>query len=543
MTDIGSGRSHKVRIPYSYSEKKQKSFSFPLPDLSELPGKHRILLEFESIAGDIEIKIDNRRVALFRSSSFEKQQIDITAAVTANGKHFVEVITAPPDSKDAFISQGFRWGNFKYGILGNTFLRLEPYIVTETVKIETSVRDEMIRVIGWVHNYTGSSCDLKWSPRVVLDGDCKLVLPAKRLQIRSGETVKVTTEAKWNDPELWGYGEYGKPLLYTLETDLTTTVHTIDTRRDRFGFREIWIDGDKILFNGKPVFFRFGLLGPMYGSHREYFATLFKAYRAINFDALRFSLEYHNNGQSLFNLADETGFLLKPMFYLGHGKVFHHTHQLTEAEKQELIRLYRKTIRNYWNHPSLMWIYVDNEFASSGEKNRLKLRDIALACREEDPTRILDHGGDLALMLSKNNGTYPELETWSVRSGGKDYIGKIRTTLKDYNYQRDIPLLNDEIYAGGFLFDDNTSIPFFLQNSDIVAAHTAQLGDFYAQTIKGLYELGFQSVGPCYGGGPFFTYIQPGKPVRFPLSFIISNPLAPIAFKLKVLSGVSFPIQ
>jgi concanavalin A-like lectin/glucanase superfamily protein/glycosyl hydrolase family 2 len=536
VTDVSTGRTSRSKIPYSYSQKKKISFQLQLPEIKKILEKHRVILEFESIAGDVELFINGQEIKSFRSSSFEKQEIEITDAIKTGDRNLLKIITdVPKKSKTPFISRGFRWGNYQYGIIGNVFLRLEPYILTEELKIETSVREKRIKVIGWLSNNTKSLCEVSWTPKVTLNGNSKLLLPTKKIKLPAGKVIKVTSEAEWKNPELWGYGQYGKPVLYTLETTISTDNQVCDIRYDRFGFREIWAEKNKILFNNQPVFFRFGLLGPMYGSHREYFSTLFKAYRAINFDCLRYSLENHNNSQGMFNLADETGFLLKPMFYLGHGKVFHHTHQLTEAEKQELTRLYRKTIRNYWNHPSMMWIYVDNEFSSGGAENRLKLRELAMACKQEDTTRILDHGGDPSLMLMKNNGKYPELEIWSIRSGGKDYLKGINKMIKDYNYKGDIPLVNDEIYAGGFLFDDGTSIPFFLKNPDIVAAHTSKLGDFYAKNIKGLYELGFQSVGPCYGGGPFFTYIHPGKPIKFP--FEIKNSKSRLKIRWPSSSG------
>lgn len=528
LKDLKSGKIDIFRIPHYFSGKTGKSYILPLPDVSKLVDNGRALLEFESIAGDVEIYINGKKIkAIPRSSSFESQKIDITEAIKNDKSKFLNILVRPPKSSSTFISRGFRWGNYIYGIPGNLFLCIEPKVLTEEIKIETSVQTKKIKVIAWLSNHSSKSVRVTWQPTVHDQWDKILDIPAQNVELRPGKTRKLSSEIAWEDPVLWGYRPYGRPKLYILKSTLVSTDKpplnkTFDIREDRFGFREIWSEGNKILFNGEPAFFRFGLLGPMYGSHRQYFISLFKAYRAIQFDSLRFSLENHTGGQAVFNLADETGFLLKPMFYLGHGKVFHHTHQLTETEKQELIRLYRKTIRRYWNHPSLMWIYVDNEFASGGENNQLKLRDIALEMKKDDPTRILEHGGDLTMLTLKNKGKYPELELWSVRSGGKNYLNSIKKMMHHYQYKKDIPLVNDEIYYGGFLFDDGTSIPFFLNNDDIVINHTAKLGDYYGKTIKGLYDLGFQSVGPCYGAGPFFTYIQPGRPVMFPFG-VMSN--------------------
>jgi glycosyl hydrolase family 2 len=59
----------------------------------------------------------------------------------------------------------------------------------------------------------------------------------------------VSLVAKWTNPTLW---QPGQPKLYTLRTTLVDG-QTDDQRFDRFGFREVWIQGREVLLNGSPL--------------------------------------------------------------------------------------------------------------------------------------------------------------------------------------------------------------------------------------------------------------------------------------------------
>jgi len=79
-----------------------------------------------------------------------------------------------------------------------------------------------------------------------------LELGVKELTLGSGKDAKVSFEKKWAKPRLWSPDD---PHLYVLAVEVfdAATGKRVDLARQRFGFRESWIDGAKIMFNGYPV--------------------------------------------------------------------------------------------------------------------------------------------------------------------------------------------------------------------------------------------------------------------------------------------------
>ena len=77
--------------------------------------------------------------------------------------------------------------------------------------------------------------------------------PEVPVSVAPGETREVETAAKWADPVLWGTPPFGEPVLYHLQSELRSGDQLVDRRYDRFGFRELWVEGNAFLYNGKPI--------------------------------------------------------------------------------------------------------------------------------------------------------------------------------------------------------------------------------------------------------------------------------------------------
>ena len=107
----------------------------------------------------------------------------------------------------------------------------------------TSVRNMTITVPVSVSG-TGTATMAKGT---VLDGATPvLTLPAQ--PVTNGTA---TLSSSWTAAVLWGQPPYGQPKLYTLRTDLLDgNGKVLDTRFDRFGFREVWVSGKDVLLNG-----------------------------------------------------------------------------------------------------------------------------------------------------------------------------------------------------------------------------------------------------------------------------------------------------
>jgi tetratricopeptide (TPR) repeat protein len=79
-----------------------------------------------------------------------------------------------------------------------------------------------------------------------------LDLGAQDITLAPARPVRLTLEKPWKRPTLW---EPDNPHLYALRVTIRDagTGTVLDVRRDRFGFRESWIDGPNIMFNGYPI--------------------------------------------------------------------------------------------------------------------------------------------------------------------------------------------------------------------------------------------------------------------------------------------------
>jgi hypothetical protein len=107
----------------------------------------------------------------------------------------------------------------------------------------TSVRNKTITVSVKVTGNVPAAT----AKATVMDGSTVvLALPAQTVT-----TGMAVLSSPWTNPVLWGQPPYGQPKLYTLRTDLLdSSGHILDTRFDRFGFREVWVSGKDVLLNG-----------------------------------------------------------------------------------------------------------------------------------------------------------------------------------------------------------------------------------------------------------------------------------------------------
>ena len=74
----------------------------------------------------------------------------------------------------------------------------------------------------------------------------------RRIELAAGADRPLAFAAPWANPVLWGPDS---PKLYTLAVETTTPrpVSGWTCLRERFGFRECWIENGRFMFNGVPV--------------------------------------------------------------------------------------------------------------------------------------------------------------------------------------------------------------------------------------------------------------------------------------------------
>ena len=78
-----------------------------------------------------------------------------------------------------------------------------------------------------------------------------LELGRNELTLDPGKSQTLVFEKPWPDAHLWCPAD---PYLYVLQLDVTDADgKLVDRSYERFGFRESWIDGPNVMFNGQPM--------------------------------------------------------------------------------------------------------------------------------------------------------------------------------------------------------------------------------------------------------------------------------------------------
>jgi len=153
-------------------------------------------------------------------------------------------MTAP----SGYIAMGC-WGG-SLGIGKPVWIEARPAVAVEDVAVVTSVREKKLRLQYTLANKTGAAQEAFVTP-CVLDVDKPVkTFKGRKVAIPAGQSVTLAFEVRWSDPRMW---EVGDPYLYTLQTDVQPVAGTADRHRQRFGFREMWIDGYHFTVNGRHM--------------------------------------------------------------------------------------------------------------------------------------------------------------------------------------------------------------------------------------------------------------------------------------------------
>lgn len=223
----------------------------------------------------------------------------------------------------------------------------------------------------------------------------KEVLHFPDLQL-DGKSAPLEVTAPWPEPILWNPGS---PALLQLRTLLKredgTVVDAVDTR---FGFREFWVEGNKLIWNGQPMKFAAVPFLSTWGwslterSKRDFIRNYILQSKRLGVTMFRHIYDPEYRAE----IQDEEGIVIAQA-----GAV------PSQATKQKLEsdEFWRNTtafnaemIRGLKNHPSIFSWYVSNEFMAADEHpNQERLRKMGEELQPLDPTRFVEFGCDLDL--------------------------------------------------------------------------------------------------------------------------------------------------
>jgi hypothetical protein len=127
-----------------------------------------------------------------------------------------------------------------------------PAVSAEEIFVVPSVRKKALSARLSLGNRTAKPVKVMVKATVLDEGRPILTVGEKEVTLAPGQTVEQTLESPWENPRLWGPAD---PHLYALAVDIkeAATGQILDSQRERFGFRESWIAGPHIMFNGLPI--------------------------------------------------------------------------------------------------------------------------------------------------------------------------------------------------------------------------------------------------------------------------------------------------
>ncbi len=278
------------------------------------------------------------------------------------------------------------------------WLHVVPDIRIDDVAVETSWREKKISLIYTLVNERQHSEVVRISPRILDNGMEKLRFPEAKALVRSGGAIRVQVEAPWEDPVLW---MPRAPHLYRLQTALFIGKTQQDEHNLRFGFREVWTEGKKILWNGRDLklLTRLSFPHPAHAMMPINPDTEWRALRQYTDNGIWFSRTFGGFSSGLMDMLDEIGFVSRHSFHL--NLAFADWRKVARNDDEYwsmMARHVRESIIENRNHPSIMLWSMENEtfLCGLGDQQPWSIErysELRQVARGVKPGILLEHDG------------------------------------------------------------------------------------------------------------------------------------------------------
>jgi hypothetical protein len=292
--------------------------------------------------------------------------------------------------------------------IGDVSLETSPAVCAQDVLVMPSFRKQALATRMNVANRTDKPLTVLIKA-VVSDGDRDAFeLGQKECTLAGGKVEDVSFDKPWRDAHLYAPQD---PFLYVLAVSVVdkATGKTLDVARERFGFRECWIDGAHVYYNGHVAKFK-GVTGA----------------NALGIDA-----DYQiNRGAKTPDFMDEIGLLASEnvtgVFNTPSKHNVEHEPFWKAAAAGMVVAVGRVQ-----NHPCIVAWDLSNEWycflpycGADMKKGAQRLENLTTELLKQDPTRwtFYDGDGDLGGLHINYCGHYI---TWAVQPpiAGYDFSG------------------------------------------------------------------------------------------------------------------------
>lgn len=302
-----------------------------------------------------------------------------------------------PIFKDSMVDVAGYPGLAELGIGGNVYLEARPAVSVDDVFVVTSVREHKLTLRYRLRNTSATEQTVGLTP-TILDAGAPveaLLRQEKEVKVPAGGTAELTLRAPWADAKLWWPDD---PHLYVLQTDLRPATGAADRHLQRFGFRELWIDGISFVLNDTRVKLRSAWAGGAHGASQAWpFTDPARRLEAIwDWQVLSKSdrdvqiSRCHNldSVDEACEIADETGLMIK----IEDADMAQQNFTFDQSFWNGALKHEVRVVDTYKNHPAVViwsagnenmwgWIYQGDAAKTLGNRWQIK---IVQAMREAD---------------------------------------------------------------------------------------------------------------------------------------------------------------
>lgn len=363
-----------------------------------------VKVEFENVAFVADVYVNGEHAAR-HVGAWNPFAVDVTRWAQPGRSFRLRVEVSGPqrepivDGKGAFQWPVGGWGAKKLGgIAGDVVLRAFGPVYIDDAFIQTSFREKRLAVEYTICNGSANSRTVEIAAEAALASGkgARRTLRSRAVALAPGETRTITVSVPWRDPILWWPD---RPALYHLTSRVLESGNPLDEETRRFGFREIWIEGNQFRFNGVRVnlFGDYQVFGDTWYTRPEIYTpenwpTTVDRIKAMNIRILR----WHRNPvpQYVLDVTDEKGLLIcdeSANYARPYHKNSNHAAYLENAR-----RWIPAWIRADRNHPSVYMWNVTNEmtYKFAGPFDAKELEVLGGIIRRLDPTRPIGYDGD-----------------------------------------------------------------------------------------------------------------------------------------------------
>ena len=282
------------------------------------------------------------------------------------------------------------------GIGAPISLRAVAPVFIDSVAIRPSWRQKRLEAVAEVTNTMPRAL----SVAIAAEVEEGVTLPAVTVTVPAHGCAQAVLAQAWPNPRLWQIGE---PNLYWLRTTLTQDGQVVDDRRDRFGFREFWIEGTDYYFNGAKFFLKMcttgyypeGRSGRKPAELKEEMRAMVRTALADNLNTMRWWFQVPGY---LRDVCDEEGIVINDFIFGdgGQGKTLDDAGTYWIHSRQVFDRFFKF----HGNHPSVFFWTIQNEawlYPAPGRWGEVLLAQMQETIRHiaaKDPTRFPNSDGD-----------------------------------------------------------------------------------------------------------------------------------------------------